>query len=304
MTLTGENSFGLGHALAKLTTDFVAEHGDLALERIDGESADYDQMRETLQSMPFLASHKMVVLRRPGANKTFVEKAEELLAGIGDETTVVIVEPKLDKRQSYYKFLSKKTDFTEYKALDQAGLVRWLVTEAAAQGAKLPTAAANYLVERVGTDQQLLSNELTKVALYDPSITRATIELMTEATPQSTIFQLLEAAFAGNRPKTLALYAEQRALKVEPQQIIALLGWQLHVLALVVASKGKSADAIASEAKVSPFVVRKTQGMARRVSLADARRLVYDLTVLDLRCKRQPIDLDEALQLYLLTIAS
>jgi DNA polymerase III delta subunit len=63
ITLTGENWFGLATALKKLVADFVAEHGDMALEQLDGETADVDRIREALQSAPFLASKKLVVLR-------------------------------------------------------------------------------------------------------------------------------------------------------------------------------------------------------------------------------------------------
>lgn len=301
-TLSGENSFGLAHALSDITNNFLAEHGDLALQRIDGETADYDQMREALQSPPFLATQKMVVLRRPSANKQFVEHAEALLSEIDDTTILVIVEPKLDKRSAYYKYVNKKTQYQEYKMLDQAGLSRWLVESVSQQEGVITLAVANFLVERVGTDQQLLSSEIAKLLLYSPTVTKESVMLLTEETPQSTIFQLLEAAFAGRRKRTLELYAEQRALKVEPQQIIALLGWQLHILAVVAAGQGKSADSIASEAKLSPYVVRKTQGIARKTSIADVRRMVHELSVIDMRSKRSAINLDDALQYFLISL--
>ena len=111
ITLTGENSFGLQAELRRLTGAFIAEHGDLALERLDGQEAEFERMRESLASLPFLAARKMVVLRSPSANKQFTEKAEQLFTEIPDTTDTVIIEPKLDKRLSYYKLLKQKTDF-------------------------------------------------------------------------------------------------------------------------------------------------------------------------------------------------
>ena len=112
--------------LDQMVADFVAEHGDMALQRIDGEEADYDAIREALESLPFLASRKMAVLRAPSANKEFVEKAETLLADLGETTDVIIHEPKLDKRSSYYKFLKKATEYREFNDLDEPALVRWI----------------------------------------------------------------------------------------------------------------------------------------------------------------------------------
>lgn len=290
--------------LRGLVGAYIAEHGDLSLERIDGEVADLARIRESLTSLPFLAGKKMVVLRSPGANKQVNEQFEQLFGDIPETTDVIIIEPKLDKRLSYYKFLKKQTNFREFPELDQHGLARWLVEAAKAGGGSLSPNDARYLVERVGARQQLLSNELEKLLLYNPQINRQTIDLLTDATPQSTIFQLLEAAFAGNAKRALKLYSEQRALNVEPPQIIAMLAWQLHVLAIIKTAGDRSSNTIASEARISPFVVQKSQNIARNLTLAKLKKLVADLLKIDMQTKRTSIDPDEALQHYLMTLAS
>lgn len=300
--LTGENSFGLHTELEKLVADFVSKHSDVALERLDGEEATFEQMQEALQSLPFLASRKMVVLRTPSANKKFVEHAERLLKELPETTDVILVEPKFDKRSAYYKLLKKMTDFRAFSELDRASLARWLIELARNKGGNLDQADASYLVERVGLGQQGLSNELDKLLLYKPKITRETIELLTEASPQSTIFELLDAAFAGDKNRAMKLYDEQRALKVEPPQIIAMITWQLHILALVKTAGIRSPDEIAREAKLNPFVVRKSSGIARNLTLPQLKRLIADLLKIDISLKREPIDADEALRNFLLTM--
>src|SRR4051812_46621902 len=104
-TLTGENSFALQRELRRRVAAFVVEFGDLALERVDGQEASYERLSETLTSLPFLSTKKLVVLRAPSTNKKFTETAEQLLDELPDSTDVILVEPKLDKRLSYYKFL-------------------------------------------------------------------------------------------------------------------------------------------------------------------------------------------------------
>ncbi len=301
--MTGENGFGLQADLKRLTSAFLNLHGDLALERLDGQEADITQIGEALTGLPFLAARKMVVLRAPGANKQFAEQAEQLLGNVPETTDVILVEPKLDKRLSYYKFLKSKTDFREFPQLDQNGLARWLADMAKGQGGSLSPADANYLVERAGSNQQLLASELEKLLIYEPKISRQSIDLLTEPAPQSTIFQLLEAAFAGNTRRALDIYTEQRALKVEPPQIIAMLAWQLHVLAIIKTAGERSADEIAKTARLNPFVVRKSQSIARQLSLAELKTLVSDLLKIDTASKRTNIDSDEALQHYFLRLA-
>lgn len=304
ITLTGDNTFGWQQALDRLTQDFIAAHGDLAIERLEGEEADFTALRAILTSLPFLTTKKMAVLREPSKNKQFTEGFEQILAEIPETTDVILVEPHLDKRLGYYKLLKSKTDFREFPELDSNGLARWLVEKAKSQKGNLSSPDARYLVERVGTNQQLLSNELEKLLLYSSNIKRIDIDELTDPTPQSTIFQLLEAAFAGNTKKTLDLYAEQRALKAETPQIVAMLTWQLNALAIIKTAGDRPADQIAREAKMNPYVVRKSESIARDISLTELKGLISELLEIDVKSKSTGIDADEALQNYLINITS
>jgi DNA polymerase-3 subunit delta len=303
VTLTGANNFLLQDSLNSLVGKFVNQYGDLALERIDGEETELPRISEALTSLPFLTSNKMVILRAPSNNKMFAERIEQLFLQIPDTTDVIIVEPKLDKRSIYYKFLKRATDFRDFAELDSSGLVRWLTTKASDLGGALSLADARYLVDRIGPHQQSLASELDKLLLYKSRVSRSTIELLTEATPQSTIFQLLESAFSGNPGRVLELYKEQRALKVETPQIIAMLVWQLHILAIVKTAGERSNDQIAKEAKINPYVVGKSVAIARKLSLTRLKQLIAEILIIDSRSKRESIDSDEALQLYLLNLS-
>jgi len=303
-TLVGENGFALQAALTEKIASFVAAHGEIAVERLDGETTDLLRIQASLQSAPFLAARKLVVLRNGSANKQFVEQVDRLLADLADTTDLLLIEPKVDKRTGYYKYLKAATHLQEFPELDEQGLVRWLVEAAKAEGGTLRVADAQLLVERVGANQQLLASELGKLLLYNPSITRQTIELLVEASPQSKVFDLLDAAFAGNTARALALYRDQREQKVDPSQIIAMLAWQLRILALLKTAGDRSSAVISRDAKLSPYTVQKNQGIARQLTLTQLKRLIRELLQLDLRSKRQHIDLDEALQNYLLALSA
>ena len=303
-TLTGENEVERTAALRKTVELFREQHSDMAVERLDGEEASYERMLGAAQSLPFLAARKLVVLRTPGANKEFAEKFAEFTTEVSDTNDVLIVEPKLDKRLSYYKQLKKMTEFREFTALDAHGVVRFAGDYAREQGGTLSSGDARYLVERAGANQLLVQHEIDKLLAYNPKITRAAIDLLTEASPQSSIFELLDAAFVGNTRRAVQLYKEQRALGEEPQKIIAMLAWQLHILALVKAAGQRPSDVIAREAKLSPFVVQKSANLVRRLTLTRIKELVTELRVLDQRTKTDGTLPDEAVQYYLLRLAA
>lgn len=300
ITITGANDFARLSELKKLATAFIAEHTDMAVERYSGDEDSAERMRESAASLPFLTDRKLVVLQEPGHQKAWAENIDAILKDTADSTDLLIVEPKLDKRLSYYKTLKKSTDFREFAELDVNGLARWASEYVKQQGGALASGDARLLVDRLGPNQQMLKQELDKLLTYDSHITKTTIELLTDRLPQSTVFELLDVAFSGNAQRAFALYREQRALKVEPQAIIAMLAWQLHVLALVKAGGTRSPDDIARTAKLNPFVVRKTQSLARAINLAQIKKMIADLLMLDLNLKTKTMDADEALQLYLL----
>jgi DNA polymerase III delta subunit len=227
-----------------------------------------------------------------------------LLEGVPEMTDLVIVEPKLDKRLSYYKTLKAKTDFREFKELDARGLATWAMSYIKGQGGSLAANDAKLLIDRVGVNQQLLQNELNKLLAYNEHITKDAILALTESLPQSTVFELLDAAFSGNTQRALELYREQRALRVEPQLIVGMLAWQLHILAIVKASGARSSNEIAQSARLSPYVVQKSQGLVRRLSMPRLAQMIAELLHIDIALKKSSIDADEALQLYLLRLST
>ncbi len=93
-------------------------------------------------------------------------------------------------------------------------------------------------------------------------------------------------------------------MKVEPIQIIAMISWQLNVLAIVKTAGDRSSQAIAKEAKINPYVVTKSQGIARKLSLAQLKTLVKDLLDIDAKSKSTNLDTDEALQHYIVKLAN
>ncbi len=300
--LTGSNRFLLLREQQKMVASFVQKHGDMAVEQLDGEEVTLERVLEAVQSLPFLASHKMVVLKNASTNKAITENIEHIIDSKNDTTDILIVEHQLDKRTVYYKTLKAKTNWREYGELDERQLAQWLVAEAKTRDGQLSSMDASYLVQRVGINQLLLSNELEKLINYDPHITRQSIDLLTDKTLQSTIFELLDAAFAGDATRALKLYQEQRQQKIEPLNILALIGWQLHSLAVVKTAGERSTDEIAKQARLNPFVVRKSQTIARRLTLARLKKLIHQALQLDITLKSQTVDADEALQNYLLTI--
>jgi DNA polymerase-3 subunit delta len=302
ITLTGNNSFALHKRLDELVGNFVKEYGDFALERIDAEEVEIQVILDALQNLPFLASKKMVVVRGLGANKQAAEKIDQIIAAAGDGCDLILYELSTDKRTAYFKTLKSKTQLEEFNELDAHALAKWLAEEASTRGGELGQADASYLVDRAGTDQQLISNELDKLLIYSPKITRESINLLIDPLPQSKVFDLLDAAFSGRSSRALELYEEQRALKVEPQIILGMIVWQLQLIAVTKYADGKSTATIAKDVGMNPYPISKAANLAHKLNEQKFKKMVDFAFEIDQKSKSTPLDLDEALKTYIISL--
>lgn len=301
-TLTGSNNFQLRRRLDEIVKNFVSKYSDLAIERFDGEENDSQNIIDAVSNAPFLAKKKMVVVRDGSLNSDFVNQIEQIISSIPEWCELVLHEPQIDRRSSYFKVLKSQTKFEEFAELDGRDLANWLVNEAKKADGGLSFAEANYLVQRLGTNQAMLYNELQKLLTYNSKISRQNIDLLTEPTPQTKIFDLLGAAFSGQKKKALRLYSEQRAQKVEPQEILTMIVWQLRLIALAKYGAHKTPAQISKDSGVAEYPLTGAKRLATNISEEKLRRLVNEALELDIKGKTTAIDLDEALKTYLATL--
>lgn len=300
--LSGPNRTELDKKLKILVSEFVQQHSDLSLERFDGEEASFDELVGAVSSLPFLSAKKLVVIRRLAGNKPAAEKIETLLENCHDLVDLIIVEDKIDRRSVYYKTLKALPGFTEFKELDERQLADWVVDQATEKGGKINRADAVLLINRVGVNQQTLSSEIDKLVLYKPEITKQGIELLTDMTPRSSVFNLLDKAFAGDTKEALKLYEEQRQQNVEPYNILALIIWQLNALALASTAGKISSAELASQSGLSPYTASKAQNMANRRSLSEISRIVKKVVELEYKSKTSSVDVDEGLKNFIASL--
>lgn len=303
ITIVGDNQHQ-ARAEAKVVIDaFINDHGSLVVERFDAGEADIEHILSAVTSISLLSPQKLVIIQDFETNKALTERTEELLEQAPEDTTILITIGKLDKRVAWGKLLKKNTDWREFNTLSPQEIVGWVVDAAKDRGGRLDRLTAQYLIDFVGADQERLSNELDKLVLFDPSINRDSINQLSERQPSSTVFELLDAGFNGQEKRVLNLYDEQRRQQVEPLTMIGMIGWQLHVLAVVKTARDKSAAEIAKDAGVHPFVVQKSMGLAKKMALSKLRELVHHAVVLEEQLKNRTMNADDAVKHFLLTLA-
>lgn len=302
MTLTGENSFAVAAAERQLIGAFTAKHGVNGVERVDAEDLTPARLPDLLQGATLFAPARLVIIKNLVANKPMLEPLAEALTHASSDTTVVIADSALDKRTKLYKLLKTHSTFKEFANLSDAQLTQWLQAESKQLGSSLGRTEAQFLLERAGRDQWRLAGELQKLAGL-AVIDKSAIEQLVEPTPEGTAFELLDAAFAGNKS---AISTRLTALKTQedPYKLFGLLASQVHTLAVVSTAGVRTPDTIAKEAGLHPFVVRRTKDVAARLGRARIKQMVADVATCDVQLKSTGADPWDLLQVCLYKVAS
>ncbi len=300
VTYTGPNAYDMQQALRQVKRDFIAAHGDFATQVVDAGNLEIGALLDILGALPFLSPKRLVIVENIVSNKPAAEKISDILAAASDETDVYFVEPKLDKRSVLYKTLKKDTDFREFLQVDVNTAPQWLAGQTTERGGTISAGDARYMVQRMGVEQMALSNQLDVLLLYSPTITRTAIDLLTDKTPQSSIFDVIEAAFVGNTKQALDLYDDQRAQNVDPLGIEALFVWQLYILLLVKAAS--LANKPLNQLGISPYVAQKSAALVAKRTMVQLKNYVAKLTAAEYALKTTAINADETMKNFIVLL--
>lgn len=304
-TIVGKNSFMAHQALSDLKQQFIKKNGQSGLKELSAEDATYDDVAEGIFSIGLFSEATMLILRDISKNTHLQDKLTDQLENVPSESELVLYDPNIDKRSVFYKTLQKKTELIDAKPLDERAVGAWTKEHFKELGGELSLGDANLLAQRVNFDQWALKNELDKLINISQKPTRKLIEEVVDESFNETIFRLTDLAFSGQKQKAVELYREMLENRIDPHYVLSMLIWQLHIV-LVAAwmSDGKSMDETAKEAKISPYVLKKSQGLARRTTKAELRAVVAAAAELDIGLKTgtqsQP---DIAVELLLIKIA-
>jgi DNA polymerase-3 subunit delta len=267
----------LGDAyLQQRALDFLLEQilppdeRDFNQDILEGESTTANDLLAKAGQLPFIASHRVVVIRaadkmdgvgraatgeaKPKPSKVLSsgQQLAEALKNIPPSTVLILMRsPETPEGfgKSAPRCLNANLDkIIESQGViinclvgqkDQAIPVHVINDEAQSRGIQLEPGAAVHLVNRVGHDVGLLLTELEKCSLRvgaDGVVTKQVIDEMTRRKPQETIFDLLDAIGARQTPKAMNLLRELLDGGEVPERILATLVshlrqlWQVRAL--------------------------------------------------------------------------
>ena len=197
--------------------------------------ADWDGVRASANNLSLFGSRKLIELRLP-SGKPGVGGANaitDLLANASPDNVYLMITGKLEREQSnsaWVKAFEGAGAWLNVWPVEVARLPQWLRTRAEALELTLDDAAVQFIVERTEGNLLAAQQELYKLKLLaaDRTVDLASVQASLGESARYDVFQLGEAALAGDVPRALRILAGLRSEGVEPTLVLWSLAREVH----------------------------------------------------------------------------
>jgi DNA polymerase-3 subunit delta len=192
--------------------------------------ADWDEVRAASNNLSLFGSRKLIELRLP-SGKPGVGGANaivELISSSSPDNIYLMLTGKLEREQqgsAWVKAFENNGAWLPVFAVELGRLPQWLRARAATLGLELDDAAVTFVVEHTEGNLLAAQQELEKLRLMIPAdaanagktrIDAATVQAGIRDSARFDVFQLGDAALAGDCPRALRILAGLRSEGVEP----------------------------------------------------------------------------------------
>lgn len=199
-------------------------------------------------------------------NKTNIDHNLEYLENYIDDNNhdnIVIftcICDKLDERKKIVKLLKQKAKVIKKDVIDLKKLPNFVMSEFKNEGYDIDYKTANYFVNYVGNNVDIILSEINKMIIYkekDKNISIKDINDISSKAFKDNVFDLLDGITKKDYKKVFDCYNDLKIVGEEPIKIIAMLGKKLiFILNVKQLSHKMNSDEISSYLKVHPYRVK------------------------------------------------
>jgi DNA polymerase-3 subunit delta len=329
----GEEEFARTEEVTRIKADFSqAGLGDLNCTTLDGHKLTLHDLREACETMPFLASRRLVLvyglLQRfdpaikgeievpdaeiPAIDPGLVKELIAYLSHFPPFTFLVFCETKLlSNRNPLFKHGVADKDAV-IKQCDKPGndtLVSWIMHQAKSKSLNIAGDASRLLASQVGNNLRQLDTELDKLAAFANyrTIQVEHVNGIVAENLEARIFTLVDAL--GRRERRISLHELEVLFTTgaHPLYILSMIVRQYRLLIMakeLLDDRHSGNQALIQELKIRDFVAEKLQQQARLYHMSELLEIFNRLLQIDQQIKTGRIEGDLALELLVLEVCS
>ena len=313
LLLYGTDEFAIARRLNEIAAK--TDKDGMNTSRLEARLASDTDLNNAVNSMPFLANKRLVILSNPSQKYGAGEprkKFAEFLGKIPSTTYLVlteILEPKEAEKHWLVKWIAKSGDAKAEshflpKTRDMTG---WIVNEMKSQGGKISSEAAAKLAELAGADTRQAAQEIAKLLAYvnwARPIDVKDVEAVSVSTAEVNIFDFVDSLAVGDGQKSQSMLRkmleEQDAFAIFP---MIIRQFRLLIQAReIVDARGMVQD-VQEALHVHPFVAGKIFQQAGRFNMRSLEAVYRRLLKMDEAAKTSAMPLDLSLEMFVVELA-
>lgn len=292
----------------KLKDGILNGGSDMNYSYFEGKSIDTTKVMDIADTLPFLSQRRLIILENSGFFKNQSTLADDIET-LPNTTHIVFVEQDVDKRNRLFKAVKKLGYTAELNGMDEKNLKLWIATVLKQNNKKMTEQDIMYLINKSGTDMNMLSKELEKLICYGIDrniITASDIDAVCITQVSNKIFQMMDYIAQKQAVQALNLYKDLLSLQERPLSILFLLTRHFNILLQTkdLQRLGHDNRAIASKAGIPPFTVGKYLSQGKNFSSKQLKNAITECVDLEERVKTGRITDQMALELLLVKFSS
>lgn len=259
-----------------------------------------------LMTLPMMADRRLVEVEDVNFTKLNKETLEELCALLSDTGDTVVLfytreeefSPGTPKKPSeLYKKLSASVNLLAFEKQTPSRLASWAQRHFAANGTFAAPDVCHAVIERCGTDMNVLANEIAKLSAYalahgEKEIRQESIAKVVTSYREEGAFDFVNAIMEGKTERAFLLFTDKKSRREKPVEIAASISRVLSELLLVktLTEAGLSTAEIAKETKLHEYSVKLRQNSARNRSFDELHRAIALCYETDIQLKSRSVD--------------
>ena len=306
--LYGEDDFSLKETLAEIKSglgddDLIATNTSV-FQAVDVK---LEQLIAACDTVPFLAPSRLVIVeglighfeqkRSKGQGKRSVvanasnwEALAEYIVRMPRSTTLVLIDGGLNGNNRMLKALVPHADVREFRPLQRDSLINWMKSRAQNMGCSLSYQAVRLLVELVGNNLWLMSNEIDKLCLHSSKgqVEESDVQILIANARDTNVFTMIDAVLEHRTPAAVRMLHDLEEEGAAPPYLLFMITRQFRLAIQandLLSRKQKQAEIGKALGIYSDYPLRKTIEQARKYSIEQLENVYRRLLDTDISIK-------------------
>lgn len=300
----GAEEYMMNIALSNLKSTYIEESFEaLNYSRLEGKDTFLEDLINACETLPFMSSKKIVVLKDVAAflencNGDFEKKFYNYIDNLGEYLILILVDntSTIKKNSKIYKYFNKNNRAVEFAKLLNNDLIRWTNSILRKNNKAMSTSDINYFIDHSSYKSRNISvnlydieNELLKIINFSnkQQITKEDIDKVLRKSIDTNIFELLNAINKSDADGAIRIFNEMyftnepipRIFYMITRQIRLLLGYKLYK------SKGYDERNIQTKIGVKDYEFNKIRVQSSNFKAKQLEEIMEYLLQMDLKLK-------------------